>query len=341
MSALSPELKTRLLARLPELSGRPILIVGDVGLDYYTHGQVRRISPEAPVPILEVEREEHRLGLAANVAQNVASLGGQAVLLSVVGSDAAADSLRQLLRDAGVSPEHLTVDPSRPTTRKTRLMSGNHHLVRVDHEVRQMIQADVRKSILRQVAQHMPRVGAVVIQDYAKGVVSRELVQGVVDLARAADKRVLADPNPRTPLATYHGVDLMTPNHDESVALTGIDPDELRRNPDARQDFVELMGQRLMAGVGSSQMVITLGKDGMAIFEKSNSQSVRIPTQARQVFDVTGAGDTVIAALALAWSSGLSLQESCAFGNVAAGIVVGKVGCVPCPLAELREALTT
>lgn len=322
-----------ILDHVGDLKGSEVLIIGDVGLDEYVLGQVRRISPEAPVPVVEVDNEEARLGLAANVAQNIASLGGVPRLLAVVGQDGTADRLRTLLSNAGVSPEHLVVDHSRPTTRKLRVMVQNHHIVRVDYEHKQFVSADVEAELLERTRELISQVSAVVIQDYAKGVVSEKLVAEVVRIARAAGKKILADPNRTTPLETYRGVDLMTPNFDEAVALAKMPIDDLRKD----EALVDRAGQRLMEIVGSKQMVITLGKDGMRIFE--DGDCVDFPTNAKQVFDVTGAGDTVIAALALAWGSGFTLDQSCALANFAAGVVVGKIGCVPCSVAELIEAV--
>lgn len=316
-----------------DLRGREVLIVGDVGLDEYVLGPVRRISPEAPVPIVEVESEESRLGLSANVAQNVASLGGRARLIAVVGRDAAAETLRSLLSGAGVSPEHLVVDADRPTTRKLRVMVQNHHIVRVDYEHRKFLSRSVEDRVLDEARKLMKGVCAVIIQDYAKGVVSDRLVGEITAMARAAGVRILADPNPKTPLSTYKGVEIMTPNYDEAVALSGFANDELRKDP----AFLDKIGARLKEVCGSRDMIITLGKNGMRLFE--GADIMELPTNAKQVFDVTGAGDTVIAALALAWGSGFSLPQSCALANFAAGVVVGKVGCVPCSVPELLEAV--
>lgn len=327
------EYAPHIMNHISDLRGREVLIVGDVGVDEYVLGQVRRISPEAPVPVVEVETEEARLGLAANVAQNIASLGGVPRLVSVVGKDTGADQLSRLLAKAGVSPEHLVIDSSRPTTRKLRVMVANHHIVRVDYEHRQFVSAEVENRILDQVRAIAPKCVAVIIQDYAKGVIGERLVREIVAIAKSHNKRVLADPHRTTPLATYHGVDLMTPNYDESVDLSKLPIDDLRKDP----AILNKIGGKLMEVVGSKQMVITLGKDGMRIFE--NGTSTDFPTNAKQVFDVTGAGDTVIAALALAWGSGFTLEQSCALANYAAGVVVGKVGCVPCSVDELLEAV--
>lgn len=321
-----------ILKHVGDLQGREVLIVGDVGLDEYVLGQVRRISPEAPVPVVEVEREECRLGLSANVAQNVASLGGIPCLVAVVGRDAAAAQLRTLLSEAGVFPANLVVDESRPTTRKLRVMVQRHHVVRVDYEQRQFLSQQIEDEVLRRVEAGLPAASAVVIQDYGKGVISERLVSEIVRMSRKQERKVLVDPYRTTPLATYRGVDLFKPNHAESLQLSGISDDDLRQDP----SLLDRVGGRLKESLGCENVVITRGKDGMRLFE--GDAIVDLPTHAKEVFDVTGAGDTVIAALALAWGSGFTLEQSCALANFAAGVVVGKVGCVPCSVDELIEA---
>jgi rfaE bifunctional protein kinase chain/domain len=318
-----------ILEHLKDLENRKVLIVGDIGVDEYVMGDVRRISPEAPVPVVEVSKEEVRLGLSGNVAQNISSLGGTPILISVVGRDGAAEQLRDLLKKANVDPAHLVIDSSRPTTRKLRVMVANHHIVRVDYEHRQFLNSDLEQQILERVRTSLKVVCAVIIQDYAKGVISESLVQEIIKVSKAAGKKVLVDPHRTTPINYYRGADLMTPNYDEAVALSGESTDELR--PDS--EHLNRIGRKLMDGIGSDRMVITRGKEGMRILENGNAYD--IPTFARQVFDVTGAGDTVIATLALAWGSGFPLDHACALGNYAAGVVVGKVGCVPCSKAEL------
>ncbi len=322
-----------ILEHLKDLESRKVLIVGDIGIDEYVMGEVRRISPEAPVPVVEVAKEEARLGLSGNVAQNIASLGGKPVLVSVVGKDATADQLRELLKKASVDPSHLVVDSSRPTTRKLRVMVANHHIVRIDYEQRQFLSANLEKQVLEKVRGELESADAVVIQDYAKGVISESLVQEIIKAAKASGKKVLVDPHRSTPLKYYRGADLMTPNYDEAVALSGESTDELRID----SEHLNRIGRKLMEGIGTDRMVITRGKEGMRILESGKAYD--IPTFARQVFDVTGAGDTVIATLALAWGSGFPLDHACALGNYAAGVVVGKVGCVPCTKTELLQYL--
>jgi rfaE bifunctional protein kinase chain/domain len=326
-----PSEKKKLLDQIPKMKGKKILVVGDVGLDEYILGDVRRLSPEAPVPVLDVEKEDLRLGLAANVAQNIKSLGGEPVLVSVVGQDSGADLLVSLFKQNEVDVSHLIVDTKRPTTRKTRVMAKHHHLVRVDREIRKPMSSETEAKVFAKAQELIAQVDAVVIEDYAKGVVSRGLLQQIVKLAHANGKKVFVDPHQTNSGDFYAGVDLVKPNFSESIALSGLDYDELRDDPDKLID----LGRAVQARTGAKQVVMTRGKDGMIIF--SENQTVQVPTFARQVFDVTGAGDTVIAAMTLGVVSGLSLTEACMLANFAAGVVVGQVGCVPCTTDELRS----
>lgn len=323
--------KQFLIDRLPSLAGKKILVVGDVGLDEYILGQVQRISPEAPVPVLEVESLDQRMGLAANVAQNIVSLGGKAWLVSVVGNDAGAQILKELFAKFGVSWEGIVIDGTRPTTRKTRVMAQHHHLVRVDYELKKYLQPETEKLIIARVQSLVPLADVVILQDYAKGVVSAQLVKKVAELCLQAGKKLLVDPHRDNPGSFYAGVDLIKPNYAEAVALAGLDFNDLRENPDK----VYQVGRALQQKTGAQEVVLTRGQDGMTIFIKD--EIVEVPTYARKVFDVTGAGDTVIAALSLGIASGMSLLESCWLANFAAGVVVGKIGCVPCEIPELIE----
>jgi len=327
-------LKALLQSFPPRMESLPkvrLVVVGDIGLDEYVLGDVRRISPEAPVPVLEVQSQDSRLGLAANVAQNVASLGGEALLVAVVGADAAADMLRAKLKQSEVSPEHLIVDASRPTTRKLRVMSGPHHIVRVDYEHKQYLSAAVENQLVAKVIALLSRADGVVIEDYAKGVFSESSLQTIIKAAHAEKKKVFVDPHRSTPAKFYSGADVITPNREEAIALSGVDYDEIR----ASKDFILELGQALRERTNVVHPIITRGKDGMSLF--LDGETVHMTTLARQVFDVTGAGDTVIAALAIAYLGGFTLPEACVFGNVAAGVVVGKVGCVPCTRAEMLD----
>lgn len=329
------EEKSLLIKQIPFLKGKKILIIGDVGLDEYVMGQVRRISPEAPVPVLEVEEEDMRLGLAANVAQNVASLGGEPILISVVGEDTGANLLRDLFAKSGVSWDYMIVDKARPTTRKTRVMAKHHHLVRVDYELRKYLSLETEAQLIATVEKNVANADCVIIEDYAKGVISRSLVEKVSAICKQNKKKLLVDPHRNNQGSFYQGVDLIKPNYDEAVVLAGMDFDDLRDNPNK----VIEVGRALQKVTGAKEVVLTRGKDGMTIF--SGDEVTEVPTYARKVFDVTGAGDTVIAALSLGLVSGLSLVNSCMLANFAAGVVVGKVGCVPCEVPELKEYIQT
>lgn len=323
----------KLIESLSAYKNRKVLILGDVGLDEYVLGQVRRISPEAPVPVLEVEQEDLRLGLSANVAQNVVSLGGQVTLISVVGSDVGAQKLKELSAKAGIAWASIIVDEKRPTTRKTRVMTGPHHIVRVDYEMRKYLSAQTEDKILKEFQARLPENDIVILQDYAKGVITEKVVRTMAELCKAQNKKLLVDPTRVNPGEFYKGCDLIKPNYEEAVALSGLNFDDLRENPNR----VEEAAKALQNKTGAHQVVLTQGKEGMSIFE--GSKIAKVPTQAKKVFDVTGAGDTVIAAIALGLAGNLDLVTSCQLANYAAGVVVAKIGCVPCELAELKEAI--
>lgn len=328
---VTPARKQELIQALPKLKGRRVLIIGDVGIDEYVLGQVRRISPEAPVPVLEVESEDKRLGLAANISQNIASLGGIPLTVGVVGADEGADRLAKLFNENRIGWDGILVDKSRPTTRKLRVMAQHHHIVRVDHELSKYLSEDMEDAVLKKAQAYVQEADVVILQDYAKGVVSSSLTQAVVLMCKNAGKRLLVDPHRSKGAEFYHGVDLLKPNYDESVALSGLRFDELKSNPNK----VYEVGRALQKKSGAHEIVITRGKEGMSIF--SGDSVTEVPTFARKVFDVTGAGDTVIAAMSLGLASGMTLVQSCMLANFAAGVVVGKVGSVPCEIDELIE----
>lgn len=323
----------KLLQSLDAYKGRKVLILGDVGLDEYVMGQVRRISPEAPVPVLEVEQEDLRLGLSANVAQNVVSLGGQVTLLSVVGADEGAQKLKDLSAKAGIPWNAMVVDEKRPTTRKMRVMTGPHHIVRVDYELRKYLSAQAEEKMISEFKKQLANHDIVILEDYAKGVITERITRTLAELCRSQGKKLLVDPNRANTGDFYHGCDLIKPNYEEAVALSGLNFDDLRENPHR----VEEAGRALQKKTGAHQVVLTQGKEGMSIFE--GNQITRVPTQAKKVYDVTGAGDTVIAALALGLAGKLDLVTSCQLANFAAGVVVAKIGCVPCEVSELKQAI--
>lgn len=319
------------LNHLTDFKGKRVLVVGDIGIDMYLMGDVKRLSPEAPVPVLDVTKEDQRLGLAANVAHNIQTLGGECHLISVVGEDPAAQDIIGLLKRYNVKSFDLVVDKERPTTRKIRLLTGQHHIARVDFEKQHLLSEAVKNQVMFKVIQAVTEVDIVILQDYSKGMIDWEISQHLIQKCRTAGKKVLVDPYRTTSLAHYKGAYLMTPNKDESVALAR----QINPNLQDKPESIDEVGKILMDTVGSEQMVVTLGPAGMKLFEKG--QVSHLPTFAQTVFDVTGAGDTVIAAMSLALASGWSLENACYLANYAAGVVVGKVGCVPCEINELRD----
>ncbi|MCB0348272.1 MAG: D-glycero-beta-D-manno-heptose-7-phosphate kinase [Bdellovibrionales bacterium] len=328
-------LQQNVFGRLSSIKNAKILVVGDVGIDQYVTGGVKRISPEAPVPVVEVKDEFFRLGLSTNVAQNIKSLGGSPILLSVIGADDGGGQLQKLLQESEISTDFLITDKDRPTTRKIRVMSGMHHIVRVDYEEKKPLQSKLQLQILDQIKKHSDQFEGVILQDYAKGVLSKDLNLEITALCKKLKKPVFADPNERSPLLSYENVTLMTPNLKEAVALAKWD-----RDPEDLSDSeVHELGREIQSKIKSDYMIITRSKEGMTLFE--DQRIIDVPTFARQVYDVTGAGDTVISALAMALISGFSLEEACIFANFAAGVVVAKVGSATCNLEEIRQSMNS
>ncbi|MEQ1663856.1 MAG: D-glycero-beta-D-manno-heptose-7-phosphate kinase [Bdellovibrionales bacterium] len=326
--------KSNLRESLKSLEGHKILVVGDVGLDEYLSGDIRRISPEAPVPVVEVQSREYRVGLAANVAQNIRSLGGVAVLVGLVGQDEAAKTLSGLLKASGVSELNLICDADRPTTRKVRVMSGQHHVVRVDFEERKFLSEKIENSFIVQISKLITGVDGLILQDYGKGVLSEGLCQKLIEIAHKHNKKVIVDPHRTTPVHFYKGSDLIKPNRDEALILSGLNTDDLHLT----EDTIEKVGKAIQDKTSCKNIIITQGKNGVLLFE--GSEITHIPTLPRQVFDVTGAGDTYLAAFSLGWLSGLTSVNSAILANFAAGVVVGKIGSVPCSQSELIEAMS-
>ncbi len=327
---------TRLKKIVREFSKRRILVVGDVGIDRYVTGSVERISPEAPVPVVFVTSEVHKLGLAANVADNIHALGGKSELIGVVGKDAYAGEIRTLLRHLKISDRALITDPKGRTIVKERIVSERQQLLRIDYETPHPVAAPIEKQIFIRVRAALGKKGtagvdAVIIQDYAKGMLSRDLVHAIVKAANAAKKPVLMDPNVKSSLDLYAGATFMTPNMREAERLTGVTVKD-----DAS---LEALGAKLLRVTGSPYAVVTRGKDGMAIFTRGSRKPKLIPTFAREVYDVSGAGDTVISIMALAYASGATIEEAAVLGNIGGGIVVAKRGTATVTPAEMEVAM--
>jgi D-beta-D-heptose 7-phosphate kinase/D-beta-D-heptose 1-phosphate adenosyltransferase len=314
----------KILARFPR---RRILVAGDIMLDEYLWGAVRRISPEAPVPVVEVQRSSYVLGGAANTAANVRGLGGRPVVLSVLGHDQSGRRMRELLDSAGVACDGLVADGSRPTTSKTRIIAHHQQVVRVDQELRHPIGPDVEAALLARAEELMPGVDGCVLSDYAKGVVTPRFAAEFIRMAREAGKPVVVDPK-GTDIGRYRGATVVKPNLHEVGQVLNCDV----QGPDA----VRAAGQQLLDRLGGSAVLITCGPQGMSLFERGRPP-VHIPAEAREVFDVTGAGDTVAGTLSMALSAEAPLEPAARLASCAAGIVVGKVGTAAVQLAELAS----
>lgn len=310
--------------------GRPrVLIVGDVMLDRYVSGDVTRISPEAPIPVLAAKRSDQRLGGSGNVAANLAAMGAQCELVAVVGQDESGDILRELLGEARIGHGGIVVDDSRPTIRKTRFVSGVQQMMRVDWEDARALEAESRAQVLALALERLSNAQAVVLSDYGKGLLSKETLTTLIGRARAARIPVLVDPK-GTDYARYKGATLLTPNRKEAEQALG------RRLPD--MPAVEAGARDLIAIADLEVAIVTLGSEGIFWCTKDGACG-HDPAQARQVFDVTGAGDTVVAHLALYLASGFELPIAVALANHAAGIVVGRLGTNAVTRAELRARL--
>jgi rfaE bifunctional protein kinase chain/domain len=327
MSATPAELS----ALIDAAAGRPILVVGDVMLDHFVVGRVDRISPEAPVPVVCFEQEQYRLGGAANVAHNVAALGGSVELLGVVGDDEPAGKLREGLTRAEVRHDALVTDPSRCTTRKLRVVTTrNQQVARIDYESDREIAGDLQDALAATARSRAAGAAVVVLSDYQKGAITREVAQAAIAAARDARVPVLIDP--KVPHVDYYGgASLVTPNHHEAEAVTLM---RIRSAEEARE-----AAYRFRERVGCQSVLITRGEHGMWLLAPDGEFDLR--AEAREVSDVTGAGDTVIAAIAIGLAGGGSLQQAARLANRAAGLAVSHFGPTAVSAAELRRALLT
>jgi len=306
-----------------------ILVIGDLILDHYLWGKVSRISPEAPVPVVDVERESFLLGGAANVAHNIVSLGGKAAVIGVSGSDAAGEALGDMLGRQGVECSGIFVS-NRPTTVKTRVIAHNQQVVRFDREDRNYITGRVLKGIMEYIETVYRKFDAIIVSDYRKGMISAELIRKIVE--KAARRKIFVAVDPKIGhFGFYKGVSLITPNVTE--AADGAHCEIF--------DEATLMraGRTLIKKLDCRAVLITRGEQGMSLFERARVTRVtHIPTAARKVYDVTGAGDTVISAFTLAHASGAGMEEASVIANHAAGVVVGEVGTAVVTPEQLLES---
>jgi rfaE bifunctional protein kinase chain/domain len=314
---------------LAVFSAQRILIIGDVILDEYLWGDVRRISPEAPVPVVEIRSRTFVPGGAGNAAANVVSLAGRALLGGVVGHDHQADKLGEVLRRQGVDTGGLVVDSERLTTTKTRLIAHGQQVVRMDSEQRTPLPHPVEDTLLQWADRHLPAVDACILSDYGKGVVSSRVAEQIIRGARQLGKPVIVDPKGAN-YAKYRGATVVKPNiHEVQQALKEEIEDD--------NSLLEA-SRRLVGLLEGAAVLITRGPEGMSLFREGLAP-VHFAAVARHVFDVTGAGDTVVSTLAMALSAGLTLEQAVHLANLTAGLVVGKRGTATVTLDELREAV--
>jgi D-beta-D-heptose 7-phosphate kinase/D-beta-D-heptose 1-phosphate adenosyltransferase len=308
-----------------------ILVVGDVMLDRYWWGTVSRISPEAPVPVVRHERSTLAAGGAANVAANIAGMRGHPLLVGLIGNDEGGRELPQVLQSAGVSTEHLIELAERPTTVKTRIVAHSQHVVRLDNEDAAQISEEQARQVERHVSDLLASAQVVVISDYAKGLLAPSLLQNIITEAGRLKLPVLVDPK-GIDYKRYAGATLITPNRAEAAHACGVDASD----PQA----VETSGERLLDQLDVAACLITLGEEGMMLFRREQPP-VHLPAMAREVYDVTGAGDTVIAALSLAIGAGADLLAAARLANLAAGLAVEQVGTTVLSLELLSQHLNS
>lgn len=309
-----------------------MVVVGDVMLDQFIWGQVARISPEAPVPVVDFERESSMPGGAANVARNLTALGARASLCGAVGEDSAAVEVRRLLAAAGIGCAGLVAAAGRHTSVKTRIIAHQQQIVRVDRETRGPVEPAMTRRFLAAIDRGLARTDAVVVGDYAKGVVTQELLDGLKRRCRERGVWLSVDPKPSHRL-DLTGCSLITPNRKEAFELAGME--DGTRGADPREDgALRRAAETLLGELRPALLLITLGDQGMLLCQRGQ-EPFHIPTMAQEVYDVSGAGDTVIASFTLAIAAGASPVEAAVFSNHAAGVVVGKVGTATVSPAEL------
>jgi len=314
---------------LSSLSKRRVLVIGDVMLDHYLSGRIERISPEAPVPVVEVLHEEYRLGGAANVALNLQSLGAQAILIGITGDDRDGQQFQELLQQSGIQTKGIHIVANRPTTVKTRIMAKQQQIVRVDREICTEIKAAEQRAILKRIKVAIPTVDAVIIEDYDKGLLTSSLIHQILELCKAHDKQVTVDPKFQH-FFNYAGVTVFKPNFKELQSNLGI-------TIVTENDFVEAAAT-LQERINCDHLVITRGSKGLTIFSKGK-HPIQLPTFAKEVFDVSGAGDTVISVLTLGMAAGLPIREAALLANHAAGVVCGKMGTSSVTSEEILASL--
>jgi rfaE bifunctional protein kinase chain/domain len=317
---------SKYIDKFPETN---ILVIGDIIMDEYIWGDVSRISPEAPVPVVAVKKETKMLGGAANVINNIYSLGGRSILCGVIGEDQTGLEIVERLKSLGQTTAGIITEKDRRTSIKTRVVAHNQQVVRYDRESKKGISPVSIKKLLAFTKKVMGSIDAVIVADYGKGVISGEMMKGLRKLLE--DSGIILSVDPKTENFEYYkSIDLITPNHHEAGAFCRIEIED--------EETLIQTGRQIIEALNCQSVLITQGKDGMTLFENGGEIS-HIPTVARQVYDVTGAGDTVISALCMGLASGMDLKSAAVIANFAAGIVVGEVGTSTVSSEDLKKAI--
>lgn len=321
-------MKQKLLKVLENFRNKKILVVGDIMLDKYIWGEVSRISPEAPVQVVHVQKETYAPGGAANVASNAAALDGKVFMSGIAGNDEAKTRLIRELKSKGIDTEGIFIDNDKPTTQKVRIVGRSQQLLRVDYEKKEHVHKDIEDSLIGFLKKTVKEIDIIVISDYAKGVITPKFCDALLELSRLHSKPVIVDPKPKH-LDLYSNVALITPNNAEASEMAGIE--------DGSDEATIEIGNKLLKYLNTN-VLITRGEKGMSLFEK-DGKTVHIPTRAREVYSLIGAGDTVIATLALALASNANFEEAAMLANIAAGIKVGKIGTASVSFEEIKKGI--
>ena len=323
--------KQRLKNILKNFKGQKIIVVGDVMLDHFIKGAVSRISPEAPVPVVAVNNEFYVAGGAGNVAVNLAALGAHPVMISVIGQDLGGEMLKDYLQSHGTDISGISIDKARPTTQKIRVMAEQQQIVRYDRESKQVISPSIARECINSFEREIKTAKGVVLSDYGKGMLSDQNIQHIIEQCRKRKIPVCVDPKLDN-FKKYKNITCMTPNTKEAWEGVG-------ETPKTGEEAMEKLGNKILKMLNASSILITRSADGMSLFEKGKKTPTTIRATAKEVYDVTGAGDTVISVFTLALAAGASLKEAAILSNFAGGIVVEKSGTATTTVQELVGAI--
>lgn len=321
--------RKELLSLKEKFKNKKIAVIGDMMLDSYYKGKVSRISPEAPVPVVEVDNEFSRFGGALNVAYNILTLGGTPLPIGIIGDDSEGKLLKKLMRDAGISDEAIFTDKSRPTTSKTRVIAHSQQVVRIDKESTAPLSKSIEKKIIDYIKNDFSNIDAIILQDYNKGVLTQNLIKEVIKKANEENKIITVDPKFNN-FFEYKNVTVFKPNRKETedaLSMKLLSDDDISR-----------AGEKLLHNLNARYILLTLGEAGIALFEKGKPEK-RVPTKARKVADVSGAGDTVISTITIALAAGIDIYNAAYLANYAGGIVCQEVGIVPINIDDLINAV--